>query len=1086
MQEAISNRRKLKANESDVLFKKANAARALALDRQRAEEKRKEQKESLQDLNARRRLDVERQLVRIFTPIPRPHEHLPVYCQRLNVDLTVTTRQVRKHKGAKGEPILFVEIDSVHQLEMLHLCNHYSSLMRPFVQAGETEIGSILTRPAFCRMLIELTFADTHGGIMYHTAIDIFDGLAAQHSVKGSPLTGALVLGIPVDDHSDRIIQLFANILATAARESKHGVTADEFKAHLFDCLMPAAERKCRRRQRHIAAQLAYGKDIYRMPLGSTGGTQVDEELEILPEKQEKDPFSRNATKSRTNRESQESFNLPPTVAASWPLARHRSSGGIPPALELDARNFSKGTTNLSEDPSDIGMSPLARDDFSVISEPDDDDGNQDQTEEEALYAHTCMVSKGEYLTSMLLEPEIVQLVWMYFDSFEYLFQVYLDTQTSFLQTPAACHGHMSNEAFLQFCIDFRLFPQIIDFNSLNCYYQSAESIIEITRDEVKRCTKKDAEESAFQVGDVVEVPAFLRQGKNGKLRPGDAMKVIAVDTSDVDAEAVLVMTARLKKLWVKMGQIKKAEKDFVSSEKAKTTAKVASKATWINKDFEEMTELEKRSLTILSSFADYMSSRKVRSKDFFSKFDESGDGSIDAEELMKGITFMSLAGNLRTSISTPPPDLKEVEQLFRLIDADGDGTLDYMELDIVMKTVQERKSKQAKASNFFVKDEIEMSDLEKLATGFFVPLWNYFEANKWTVRDFFARFDTAGHGHLSFRELKMAGEELGFTCSFEKFDRAMMLLDANLDGAISPEELMKVMNFVKVRMDLLNRRAQKKEELANPFAKQAQVDSKSEEKNYKISCFGLKAFIESVLRMGLGHLSFHGTPEQSTLPATTKALWIITHIQQQLDDAQDKGESGEEEADNEYHMDVNKRVAWEAALQQFGNKRRSLDKVLEEFRQLGFKPKGEASGGEEDEEEVIDAWKGVAPIDRVKAERPDLFKNGPVKKPVVIGKNWERQGTCPDCRVEPMNGWGNMYCPKCGHADAIVRACLANNKHYDLHKLPALDKIICLLGTSMTPPGPQHVRNAENYDRSGDSPERRASRGSGGLGGGK
>eukprot|EP00439_Symbiodinium_sp_Y106_P078279 s66_g17.t1 len=101
--------------------------------------------------------------------------------------------------------------------------------------------------------------------------------------------------------------------------------------------------------QRHIAAQLAYGKDIYRMPLGGAGGTQVDEELEILPEKQEKDPFSRNVTKSRANRESQESFNLPPTVAASWPLARHRTSGGIPPALELDARNFSKGTTNLSE-----------------------------------------------------------------------------------------------------------------------------------------------------------------------------------------------------------------------------------------------------------------------------------------------------------------------------------------------------------------------------------------------------------------------------------------------------------------------------------------------------------------------------------------------------------------------------------------------------------------------------------------------------------------------------------------------------------------------------------------------------------------
>ncbi|CAJ1418120.1 unnamed protein product [Effrenium voratum] len=96
-------------------------------------------------------------------------------------------------------------------------------------------------------------------------------------------------------------------------------------------------------------------------------------------------------------------------------------------------------------------------------------------------------------------------------------------------------------------------------------------------------------------------------------------------------------MTARLKKLWVKMGQIKKAEKNFVSADKARNTAKVASKATWINKSFEDMTELEKRSLTILSSFADYMSTRKVRSKDFFSKFDESGDGQIDSEELMKG-----------------------------------------------------------------------------------------------------------------------------------------------------------------------------------------------------------------------------------------------------------------------------------------------------------------------------------------------------------------------------------------------------------------------------------------------------------------
>ena len=31
------------------------------------------------------------------------------------------------------------------------------------------------------------------------------------------------------------------------------------------------------------------------------------------------------------------------------------------------------------------------------------------------------------------------------------------------------------------------------------------------------------------------------------------------------------------------------------------------------------------------------MTTRKVRAKDFFGKFDESGDGQIDSEELMKG-----------------------------------------------------------------------------------------------------------------------------------------------------------------------------------------------------------------------------------------------------------------------------------------------------------------------------------------------------------------------------------------------------------------------------------------------------------------
>eukprot|EP00913_Durusdinium_trenchii_P026451 g24817.t1 len=423
--------------------------------------------ESLADYNARRRLDVERQLKRILCPIPEPHLHVPAYFQNLSVDFSgkAAIRQRAKPGGSgKTEPVVFVEIDGSHQLELMHLCSQFHALTRPFPHTGESEIA-ILTRPAFCRMLVELTIADSAGHVMFHVAVEVFDSVAAPYMLKGSPLTSATVLGVPLDDHGDRV--------------NKSGVTPDEFKLHLVDCLLPHAERKLRRRQKHIDSQLAYGKEL--CCLHSREGSRASSRLR-----------------------------------ASFAPADENE------AKEFEVDDLPSRDQAYRTDHYNIRRSWIWSDGLSAHSEDEDDDG-EGQTEEDALYAHTCMVSKGEYLTSMFLEPEIIQLIWMYFDKFAYLFNVYLDTPTNFLLTPAAQDGK-----------------------------------------------------------------------KGGKVKPGDPLKVIAVDCSDVDAEAVLVMTARLKKLWVKMGAIKKAEKNFVSSDKAKATAKVASKATWINKSFEEMSDQEK------------------------------------------------------------------------------------------------------------------------------------------------------------------------------------------------------------------------------------------------------------------------------------------------------------------------------------------------------------------------------------------------------------------------------------------------------------------------------------------------------------
>eukprot|EP00435_Cladocopium_sp_Y103_P049838 s255_g15.t1 len=233
-------------------------------------------------------------------------------------------------------------------------------------------------------------------------------------------------------------------------------------------------------------------------------------------------------------------------------------------------------------------------------------------------------------------------------------------------------------------------------------------------------------------------------------------------------------------------------------------------------------------------------------------------------------------------------------------------------------------------------------------------------------------------------------------------------------------------------------------DELKNPFVNKVTEQTKTDnEKNYKIAFFGLKAFIESILRIGFGHLSFHGTPEQSTLPAATKALWVITHLQRQLSQLQMK----EDTTVADDVMSFGKRMGWEAALQQFGNK-----------RSAGLFFWGVAGDPDFLEDEIQEnPWSDVSNLERIKCERPELFVPLPSMRPVVAGKNYERKAPCPECKAEPQHGWGNMYCPKCGHADGMIRACLANNKHYDLHKLPTLDRIICLLGTHTTPPGPMH-----------------------------
>merc|ERR1712176_945770 len=60
-------------------------------------------------------------------------------------------------------------------------------------------------------------------------------------------------------------------------------------------------------------------------------------------------------------------------------------------------------------------------------------------------------------------------------------------------------------------------------------------------------------------------------------------------------------------------------------------------------------------------------------------------------------------------------------------------------------------------------------------------------------------------------------------------------------------------------------------------------LDVASRETEQIIRIFGVKAFIESLLKIGLGYLTFHGTALQSDLPVYTKLIWLLTYLSWQF-----------------------------------------------------------------------------------------------------------------------------------------------------------------------------------------------------------
>lgn len=242
----MAMRRRREPLDSDIMLKKANAAKAVALDRARIDEEQiRSRTKSLAESQTRQ--DQERQLRRLFSPIPTPESFIPEPWRGCDV----TSRYIRKHACQRPEHWANLDFDSTSFTLLSTVCHNFAQLLKPYrdKEGPESEREApLLTRPAFCRLLIDLNLTDSRGELIYHIALDMFDAISTQVSVRGCPMTAGSLPGIRVDEYDDGIVKLFTSLFSWILDDSQGVLTPHDLKSHVFNHLIPSAEKKYRRR----------------------------------------------------------------------------------------------------------------------------------------------------------------------------------------------------------------------------------------------------------------------------------------------------------------------------------------------------------------------------------------------------------------------------------------------------------------------------------------------------------------------------------------------------------------------------------------------------------------------------------------------------------------------------------------------------------------------------------------------------------------------------------------------------------------------------------------------------------------------
>jgi hypothetical protein len=303
------------------------------------------------------------------------------------------------------------------------------------------------------------------------------------------------------------------------------------------------------------------------------------------------------------------------------------------------------------------------------------------------------------------------------------------------------------------------------------------------------------------------------------------------------------------------------------------------------------------------------------------------------------------------------------------------------------------------------------------------------------------------------------------------------MIAGLNLSGALNLKEITRMVNQAREAIAI---KAREEANAKNPFLALSSGDQ-------MVRIFGVKAFVECVLKIGIGYLSFHGTVAQSEMRAQPKVIWILTFlhsafskhcmsnkilaklhvskpnisnnwskfIEATTSTSSDPGASG-----GGYKDKKERGLSLFVAGMEAKGLSTTLGELAAEEKRKKENEHDSGSSGDSDEE-VEQARKEIAktgwkkmqnllasgafakslpPLKRLIVQKPKLFSAAPSRSPALRGFNFSRSGPCPACGCLPLKGWGAPSCSTCGLGDVILRACLDDERP---EELPVLHRIL-------------------------------------------